>query len=197
MRVISGKARGTILNSVESITTRPTLDRVKENVFNIIRGNIDENSVILDLFAGSGAIGIEFLSRGAKKAYFVDKDKNCVIQINKNLEKTHLKDKAEVINSDYSSFLNNRLREKIDIVYLDPPYKEKFLKEVIEIILKCDILSKNGIIIVETDEEERDLQSLDEIKNNLERENKRFSLEIYDRRKYGRVHLLFLRKEED
>ena len=197
MRVISGKARGTILNSVESITTRPTLDRVKENVFNIIRGNIDENSIILDLFAGSGAIGIEFLSRGAKKAYFVDKDKNCVIQINKNLEKTHLKDKAEVINCDYSSFLNNKLREKIDIIYLDPPYKESFLKEIIEIILKCDILSKNGIIIVETDEEDRDLKSIEEIKNNLEKENKRFSLEIYDRRKYGRVHLLFLRKEED
>ena len=92
MRVISGSARGTVLHSIEDISTRPTLDRVKESLFNIIQNDI-EDTTVLDLFAGSGAIGIEFLSRRAKQVYFCDKSSKAVAMIEKNLEKTKLKER--------------------------------------------------------------------------------------------------------
>ena len=100
MRVISGSARGTKLNTIESKQTRPTLDRVKESLFNIIKNEIQE-ATVLDLFSGSGAIGIEFLSRGAKKAYLCDKSQEAIKMINKNLEKTILTKLATVKNKDY------------------------------------------------------------------------------------------------
>ena len=99
MRVISGSARGTVLHSIEDISTRPTLDRVKESLFNIIQNDI-EDTTVLDLFAGSGAIGIEFLSRRAKQVYFCDKSSKAVAMIEKNLEKTKLKEKAIVYEKD-------------------------------------------------------------------------------------------------
>ena len=95
MRVISGKARGTKLNSIESLDTRPTLDRVKESLFNIIQNKIVD-ATILDLFAGSGAIGIEFISRGAKKAYFCEKNHNAAKMIHQNLTKTKFENQSEV-----------------------------------------------------------------------------------------------------
>ena len=99
MRVISGSARGTVLHSIEDISTRPTLNRVKESLFNIIQNDI-EDTTVLDLFAGSGAIGIEFLSRRAKQVYFCDKSSKAVAMIEKNLEKTKLKEKAIVYEKD-------------------------------------------------------------------------------------------------
>ena len=105
MRVISGSARGTVLHSIEDISTRPTLDRVKESLFNIIQNDI-EDTTVLDLFAGSGAIGIEFLSRRAKQVYFCDKSSKAVAMIEKNLEKTKLKEKAIVYNKDYIDCIN-------------------------------------------------------------------------------------------
>ena len=99
MRVISGSARGTVLHSIEDISTRPTLDRVKESLFNIIQNYI-EDTTVLDLFAGSGAIGIEFLSRRAKQVYFCDKSSKAVAMIEKNLKKTKLKEKAIVYEKD-------------------------------------------------------------------------------------------------
>ena len=100
MRVISGRAKGTKLNSIEDLSTRPTLDRVKEALFNIVQTKI-EDSIILDLFSGSGSIGIEFLSRGCKKAYLCDKSNKAVAMIHQNLEKTKLQENAVVLNKDY------------------------------------------------------------------------------------------------
>ena len=105
MRVISGTARGTKLNSIEEMTTRPTLDRVKESLFNIIQNKI-EDSVVLDLFSGSGSIGIEFLSRGCKKAYMCDTSHKAINIIHQNLEKTRLTDNAIVMNQDFKACLN-------------------------------------------------------------------------------------------
>ena len=102
MRVISGTAKGTKLNSINELSTRPTLDRVKEALFNIIQTKIPD-SIILDLFSGSGAIGIEFLSRGCEKAYLCDNSQNAVNMINQNLERTRLKDKAVVMKKDYKN----------------------------------------------------------------------------------------------
>ena len=117
MRIISGKARGTKLYTLEGLETRPTLDRVKESLFNIIQNEI-ENKVILDLFAGSGAVGLEFVSRGASKAIMCDSSKEAVKIITKNVEKTHSENKIELYNIDFKGCLKKVSNEKIDIIYL-------------------------------------------------------------------------------
>lgn len=186
MRVISGIARGTKLNSIDSLDTRPTLDRVKESLFNIINSKI-KDSIVLDLFAGSGAIGIEFISRGCKKAYFCEKSHIATKMIYKNLEKTRFLDKSELMEQDYLKCLNqlNEKNVKLDIVFLDPPYKDNIAVKAVKNIIKFDLLKQNGIIIIETDEKERELKELE----NLE-------IEVYDLRKYGRVNLIFLSRKE-
>ena len=186
MRVISGTARGTKLNSIDSLATRPTLDRVKESLFNIIRDKI-EDSTVLDLFAGSGAIGIEFLSRGAKEAVFCEKSHKATQMIYKNIEKTRFINKSKVYEQDYKKCLDELKKEnkKIDVVFIDPPYKEDLAVKAVEKIISLDLLNKNGIIIVETDEDKRDLKELEKI-----------PVEVYDLRKYGRVYLIFLSRKE-
>ena len=183
MRVISGSARGTTLHSIDDINTRPTLDRVKESLFNIIQNQV-EDAVVLDLFAGSGAIGIEFLSRGAEKVYFCDKSPKAVDMIKKNLDKTKLKDKATILNNDYIDCIDKIKNIKFDIIFLDPPYKENFSKQAIKKISESKLLKNEGIIIVETDEPERDIKEI---------ENINIDYKIYDLRKYGRVSLIFLK----
>lgn len=183
MRVISGSARGTVLHSIEEISTRPTLDRVKESLFNIIQNDI-EDTTVLDLFAGSGAIGIEFLSRRAKQVYFCDKSSKAVAMIEKNLEKTKLKEKAIVYNKDYIDCINTVKNTKFDIIFLDPPYKEEFALDAIEKISNLQLLKDDGIIIIETDEPERDINRIN---------NMNINYKIYDLRKYGRVSLIFLK----
>lgn len=182
MRVISGIARGTKLNTIDELTTRPTLDRVKEAIFNIVQNQI-EDAIILDLFSGSGAIGIEFLSRGCKKAYLCDLSKKAVNIINQNLEKTRLKENAVVINADYKKCLNHLKNEKItfDIIYIDPPYKDNIAVDAVKNILSFGLLKEKGLIIIETDEKDRDIQGLEKL-----------DIQIKDCRKYGRANLIFL-----
>ena len=186
MRVISGTARGTKLNSIDSLATRPTLDRVKESLFNIIRDKI-EDSTVLDLFAGSGAIGIEFISRGAKKVYFCEKSHEAIQMIYKNLERTRFIGKSKVYEKDYKKCLNELSKEniKFDTIFIDPPYKEDLAIDAVEQIMSLDLLNKNGIIILETDEKDRDIKELEKLR-----------VEIYDLRKYGRVYLIFLSRKE-
>jgi 16S rRNA (guanine966-N2)-methyltransferase len=141
MRIISGTAKGTKLNTLEGLETRPTLDRVKESLFSIIQLKIPDSNV-LDLFAGSGALGIEALSRGASKAVFCDSNYSAIKIVNQNLEKTKLLNKAKVLNTNYNSALESLSNEKFDIVFLDPPYKTNFVEKSIEKILKLDLLSE-------------------------------------------------------
>lgn len=186
MRVISGCARGTKLSSIESKDTRPTLDRVKESLFNIIQNRI-EDSVILDLFAGSGAIGIEFISRGAKKAYFCENSHLASEMIRKNLIRTHFIDKAEIIEKDYKKCLlelGNR-NIKFDTIFLDPPYKKDLSATAVDLIISLNLLKEDGLIIVETDEEKRDLEKLEKMQ-----------VKVNDLRKYGRACLIFLSRKE-
>lgn len=184
MRVISGKARGTKLSSIESLSTRPTLDRVKESLFNIIQNNL-RDAVVLDLFAGSGQLGIEALSRGADKAYLCDINRDAVKMIKQNLEKTKLKDKAVVINEDYKKALRTlNINEKFDIIFIDPPYKEDIAVDSIIEIIHESRLKENGIMIIETDEIERDLREINKIEN----------IKIIDQRKYGRASLIFIKE---
>ena len=131
MRVISGSARGHKLKAPEGLTTRPTTDRIKESLFNIIAGDLYQCK-FLDLFSGSGAMGIEALSRGADKAVFVDKDRKSISIINDNLKATRLDNKAQVLNCDVSTAVSKlkSLNEKFDIIFMDPPYGKDYEYDV-------------------------------------------------------------------
>ena len=181
MRIISGTARGTNLYTLEGKETRPTLDRVKESLFNIIQNKI-QDSIFFYFFSGSGAIGLEAASRGAKKCILCDRSKDAIRIIKKNTEKTHLECKVKIFNKDFSSLLKNDI-EKIDIVYIDPPYKSDYIFESLKIITENNILKEDGLIILETDEKDRILNQIDKLK-----------IEVIDQRKYGRAHLIFLKE---
>ena len=147
MRVISGQARGVPLRTLDGLKTRPTADRVKEAMFSIIHFDLP-GAKVLDLFAGSGQLGIEALSRGASVATFVDESNDACKIIKENLNRTKLQDRAKVICSDYLLFLKNT-SENYDIILLDPPYAEKFLENSLNLITEIDILQSGGIIVAE------------------------------------------------
>ncbi|MBR4109904.1 MAG: 16S rRNA (guanine(966)-N(2))-methyltransferase RsmD [Oscillospiraceae bacterium] len=147
MRVITGKARGVSLKTPDGMKTRPTADRVKEALFSIIQFDIPAAKV-LDLFGGTGQLGIEALSRDAKSAVFVDNREDACRLIRENLKRTKLDSDARVICSDYENYLKN-CRETFDIIFLDPPYAEVFLENSIKLITEIDILQTSGIIVTE------------------------------------------------
>ena len=181
MRIVSGTARGTKLYTLEGLTTRPTLDRVKESLFNIIQNDV-QDSVFLDVFSGSGAIGLEAASRGAKKVILCDKSKEAINIINKNIEKTHLSKKVELYNLDYEMLLKTKINENVDIVYIDPPYDSDFAIKSVDILINQNLVNEDSKIIIETDNENQILDKL-----------KKRQIEIIDKRKYGRAVLIFLK----
>ena len=147
MRVITGSAKGTRLLSPDGLQTRPTADRVKEALFSIIQFEV-EGRQVLDLFAGSGQLGIEALSRGAAGAVFVDARRDAATLVRENLKRARLLERAEIIQADYLEYLS-RCRRTFDLIFLDPPYAEDFLENALEKISEIDILSDGGIIICE------------------------------------------------
>ena len=147
MRVITGKARGIQLKTPEGMQTRPTIDRVKEALFSIINFDIP-NARVLDLFGGTGQLGIEALSRGAKSAVFVDQREDACRLIRENLRRTKVESDAKVVRGDYLDYLK-RCREQFDIIFLDPPYAEVFLENALKCITEIDILQSGGIIVAE------------------------------------------------
>lgn len=151
MRVITGTAKGRRLKELQGMETRPTTDRVKEGIFSSIQFDIAGRTV-LDLFSGTGQLGIEALSRGAVQCTFVDVRREAVQLIRENLEHTALSDRAEVLQSDYLAFLS-RTRQKYDLIFLDPPYDSEMLEKALEIIRKIDIVTENGIIVCENGSE--------------------------------------------
>ena len=180
MRVISGIARGTKLDSRESISTRPTLDRIKENMFNLIQDKV-RDSVVLDLFAGSGQLGIEALSRGADRAYFCDIDREDIVFLNKNIAKTRLTEKSIVLNEDFKKVLNT-VNTKFDLIFIDPPYKSNFVEESLNLIYEKSILNDDGLIIIETDETQKIQELL----------NSKSYINILKTKNYGRVSLFII-----
>lgn len=181
MRIISGKARGTKLYTLDGTATRPTLDRVKESLFNIIQNDI-EDSTVLDLFSGSGAIGLEFLSRGAKRTVLCDSSKDAIKIIKQNVQKTHFEEKVEVYNMEFTKLVERLQNQKFDIIYIDPPYATDFIKISLEKIIEYELVNENTKIIVETDDETRILNQIEKM-----------DVEITDKRKYGRATIIFLK----
>lgn len=152
MRVISGEKKGLKLFSPVDFDIRPTTDKVKESIFNILF-DINKSSIVLDLFSGSGAIGIEFLSRGAKMCYFCDFSKTSLDVTKKNLKKSNFLEKSKILNFDYLTslkyFFDNGFR--FDYIFLDPPYNTDYILNTLNFISNNNILNENGLIIVETD----------------------------------------------
>ena len=147
MRVIAGTARGVTLKTPNGMDTRPTADRVKEAVFSILHFDLP-GAAVLDLFGGTGQLGIEAISRGAVSCDFVDESEAACKIIRENLKRTKFEEKGTVVRSDYKAFLL-RCRKKYDIILLDPPYAKDFLENSLKSISEIDILQTGGIIVTE------------------------------------------------
>lgn len=147
MRIITGKYRGRRLETPKNDKVRPTSDKVKEAIFSIL---FDEfyDGVVCDLFAGTGNLGIEALSRGAKRCYFADSSKDSISLVRQNLNACKIKDEAVVLAGDYISALN-RIREKLTVIFLDPPYEAGFMLPAMQEIEKLELLEKEGTIVAE------------------------------------------------
>lgn len=180
MRVIGGKARRYKLKTIEGMSTRPTTDRIKETIFNMIQFEI-QGKVFLDLFSGSGAIGIEALSREAEKCYFVEKSKVALEIIKENLEHTNLLDNSIIKSMEVDKAICdlNEKNIKIDIIFMDPPYDKGYIDIILKKIEKYDILEKDGIIIIESSrKEEFDINN---------------KYEVYKQKKYNTTKITMLK----
>lgn len=153
MRIIAGAARGLKLLSLDGLDTRPTLDRVKEPLFSMLMPYIEEKNV-LDLFSGSGALGLEALSRGAKKCTFVDKNPKCRNIIEANINKARFSEKSTVKTVDFAKFLSG-CTDKFDLVFLDPPYKAGVYGECLKLMSEKNVLNENAVIALEADANEK------------------------------------------
>lgn len=183
MRVIAGKARSLILKSPEGNHTRPTTDKYKETLFNVLQPYVG-GGVFVDLFSGSGAIGIEALSRGAKKAYFVDENNQANKYILENLKHTKLMDDAIVLKQDAAFALAHSVQEPIDILFMDPPYRDHKELQILQIASESRFVTEDTIIVVECDYD-ADFSEIGQ-----------WNLEVYKRKEYKNCQHVFIRKTE-
>lgn len=151
MRIITGKAKGTVLQTLNGNATRPTADRVKEAVFSMIQFDIEGRS-FLDLFAGSGQMGLEAISRGASNAVMVDKSKEAAAIIKSNAEKSKLSEACQIYQADYLDFIRRSEGKSYDIIFLDPPYALKMYNPALKAMLKAKMLKPTSLIICESGE---------------------------------------------
>lgn len=178
MRIISGRKRGHKLLEFEGEDVRPTTDRVKESVFNLIQCFVPD-AVCLDMFAGSGALSFEAISRGAQKAVCIDSDKRSIDIIKKNALSLGFLEDCDIVNMSCFDYVE-RTTEKFDIVFLDPPYNKNFIEPVLDALIKNDVLNEDGIIVLESD----GTDFHDEFEG----------LDIYRQRKYGRTYITIYKK---
>lgn len=178
MRVISGKVRGLKLNSPEGMDTRPTLDRVKEAVFSMLTPLLSD-AVVLDLFAGSGALGIESISRGASKAYFIDNSQSAFDCLKRNISAAKFEKVSILKRMSADDFLNS-CDKKFDIIFLDPPYSQNLYAKTLQTIADRKLLSENGVIVAEWDYE-------------IGFTNNNQQFEVFKEKKYGRVGITVLK----
>lgn len=184
VRVISGSARGLKLNTPGDDRVRPTTDRVKESMFNIVQDWVYDSQV-LDLFAGSGALGIEALSRGASQAVFCDNSLDSIKIIKSNIEKARVVDRSQIVSGDFKRCIRDMeaKNQSFDMIFVDPPYYKGLFEEVLDTIRSCKILKKDGIVIVEHDVK-RPIGQVE-------------GLEVYKEKKYGITMLTFYCLEDD
>lgn len=168
MRIIAGKHKRMMLYTLEGTTTRPMMDRMKESIFNTI-GPFFEGGIALDLFAGSGALGLEALSRGVEFTYFVELDKEALEIVKKNVLKAKESSNSSILNMDYLDALKKfkDSNQKFDFIFLDPPYKLKVINEIIEALIKDDLLKDKALIVCQAMKKEVSLEvkGLEVLKN--------------------------------
>ena len=185
MRVIAGSARRLLLVAPSGMDTRPTQDKIKETLFNILQMDVT-GSVFLDICAGSGGIGIEAISRGAKRAYFIENGREAVSCIQKNLHKTGFEEQAVILRQDAVAALRHIHEKQVDLVYLDPPYQSDLAKRVITVLDAQPYITEDTIIVVETSIES-DFSFVEET-----------GFEIYREKDYrGNRHLFLRRRAEE
>lgn len=184
MRIISGIARGRKILSPETSETRPTLDRIKESIFNIIQNNVYD-SVAADIFSGTGSLGLEAASRGARMTYVVDKSPSAYSFLKKNIENLKFGEFCKALNMDAYSALEKFDKEniKLDLLFIDPPYCKDMIPPAIKIVAEKNLLADSGIIVTKIDTIEEIYQGYDYIK-------------LYDTRKYGNTTVCFYRRGE-
>lgn len=175
MRIIAGSKKGKKIKSPDTEKTRPTLDRVKEGLFSMLIRDIP-NARVLDLFGGTGNLAIEALSRGAAYAHINDIDKDAIKLIYDNIRLTQLESCVKITRKEYSKCLKGfgAEKDKFDVIFLDPPYMTKYEENVLGLIVEYKILSKDGIIVLETDKRKEFNENID-------------GLVLKDKRTYGRV----------
>lgn len=181
MRIISGCRRGHILHEFDGRDVRPTTDRVKESIFNIIQAYVP-NATVLDMFAGSGALSLEALSRGACHAVMVDCDKRSVALIKKNVTELEFQDLCTVKEQSCFEFAKS-CKEKFDIIFLDPPYNKGFIEPALDAICDYSLLSEEGIVVLESD--------------NTDFRTDFDGLEIIKQKRYGRTFVTVYKKAEN
>ena len=182
MKIISGTLKGRNILGYNIDGTRPTMDRVKESLFATIQDYL-KDSVVLDLFAGSGNLGIESISNGAKYCYFIDNNKEAINTIKKNTENLNIKDRVHIILSDWKKSLNNFSNQnlKFDIIFVDPPYDYDVYEKILEKVITLNILNDNGLIILEH--------------HNLKLRNNYSHLNLYKEKKYGNKSVNIYKKD--
>ena len=194
MRVISGYLKGRNIDGYDTIGTRPTMNRVKESMFASIQEYIND-SLVLDLFSGSGSLGIEAISMGAKKCYFVDNGREILNILRKNINNLNIEEKSTIINRDYREallyFKNNNI--KFNIILVDAPYKMEAMNEVIELVNKYNLLEDNGVLVLEysinIQNKESKTKAIDILKYNYS------NLRLIKSKKYGDKYVNIYLKE--
>lgn len=189
MRIISGTNKGKKLYAPDGMSVRPTSDKIKEAIFNII-GYIDEESVVLDLFAGTGNVGIEFLARGAKECFFVDASHKSLSFVKKNVEICNFESRSKIIQSDYDKAIDKfySLNQKFDYIFADPPYALLCCTNIVEKILQYKLLKTDGLLIIESDKTEEVLENLYNIDSEVIK---------YKEKIYGRTRISMIKLPED
>lgn len=185
MRIISGRARGRKLLSPPTYDTRPTLDRVKEAMFNILQFKV-RDAIVLDMFAGSGSLGLESVSRGAKTCYLIDKSPTTFPMLKQNIENLKFQEECICLNMDAYAALKDFKRKGIifDVIFIDPPYRKEMIPEAMEKIEEDELLKKDGIIMTKIDTIEEIYEGSSKIK-------------LYDHRKYGNTTVCLYKYKED
>ncbi|WP_461204464.1 16S rRNA (guanine(966)-N(2))-methyltransferase RsmD [Clostridium sp. DL1XJH146] len=185
MRVIAGRARGKNLLPPDGMQTRPTLDRVKENIFNIIQTRTVD-SVVIDVFAGTGSLGLEAVSRGAKKCYLIDKHPTTFGFLTENVRNLKFQDECILVNKDSYLALKDlgSKKEEFDLIFIDPPYAKEMIPPAVEIISDTNLLKKNGLIVTKIDTGETLYEGNEKII-------------LTDHRKYGNTTVCFYMYKED
>ncbi|HBC98117.1 MAG TPA: 16S rRNA (guanine(966)-N(2))-methyltransferase RsmD [Clostridium sp.] len=183
MRIISGNWKGHRVKTVKGLLTRPTSAKVKEAIFNILGSKV-KNAKVLDLFAGTGNLSWEALSRGADAAVLVEKSNRAWEIAKENLDTLGFEDRSKVLKMDVLSFLHQNRREIFDLIFLDPPYHQGLVNRVLSILKNNSLLEPNGVIIIETASDEKILEDI-------------FPLEIMISKEYGDTKIWFLQEAEE